>query len=533
MSTAISPGVVVDGKYRVGRRIGEGGMGTVYEGENLRIERKVAIKVLHAHVASSPEFALRFEREARASARIGSQYVCDVLDLGDLPNGDRYLVMEYLEGESFEERLETRRLDARQLAPIAFEVLDGLGSMHQASVIHRDLKPANVFLAKRSGGRPETVKILDFGVAKIVPRGDEPGEMTSTGMMMGTPLYMSPEQARGARDVDGRTDLYAASVMFYRALTGEVPHSGDNLHELLFKIVLEDPRPILELAPDVDPAFAAIVTRGLARDPDARWPSARAYQEAIAAWGETFGVASLRFTVTLPDEPPPLRSITGGFPSERIRAQLASQAAPNTGPRPQEDAPPTPAFAKTLPVAQTPLPTRSRARINAPTPTAWAEDAPVIAKRALAEVEAKRVSDALPARAPTRTTPPQARRRNLLLGAFGVAIVGGAALGFRASHPRTVGTSQPTASAVAGSAPASAPLIPTADALPNIATAAAQTSAEEPAPVGVPSAAERPRSSAKLVVAASASIAPSVTASAPPPRPSATTTTRKFRTNIE
>lgn len=273
-------------------------MGTVFEAQNIRIERRVAIKVLHERVAASPEFAQRFEREARASAQIGSPHVCDVLDLGYLENGQRFIVMEYLEGESLEDRLSRGRLTAEELAPIAFELLEGLGTMHQAGIIHRDLKPANVFLARRAGARAETVKILDFGVAKALPRGDEPSPMTSTGMMIGTPLYMSPEQARGARDVDDRTDIYAASVIFYQALTGAMPHSAANVQELLFKIVLETPRPLLELAPDVDEAFASIVERGLRHEADQRHRSARAYQREIAAWG-TRGQTRLPLAGTL------------------------------------------------------------------------------------------------------------------------------------------------------------------------------------------------------------------------------------------
>ncbi|MBX3215587.1 MAG: protein kinase [Labilithrix sp.] len=383
MPTSIEPGTVIDGKYRVVRRIGEGGMGTVFEGENVRIERRVAIKVLHDHVASSSEFAQRFEREARASARIGSPHVCDVLDLGDLPNGERFIVMEFLDGESLEDRLDKTTLTAAELAPIAFEILEGLGTMHQAGVVHRDLKPANVFLA-RGRGKSEIVKILDFGVAKILPRADEPGEMTSTGMMMGTPLYMSPEQARGARDVDGRTDLYAASVIFYRALTGAMPHTGDNLHELLFKIVLEEPRPIRELVPDVDEEFAALVTKGLARDAEQRYGSAREFQEALSAWGAAQGRASLAFAVTLPSEPPPLRNVSGGYPVSRLRP-------PITGPQPRAEAvgPPTPALAKT----QTETTASTPAAKSGGTPIVWSEDAPEIAKRAMAALDAKKAKD--------------------------------------------------------------------------------------------------------------------------------------------
>ena len=349
---ALEPGQVIDSKYKVIRHIGEGGMGTVYEGENTRIARRVAIKVLHARVAAMADFVVRFEREAQAVARIGSQHVCDVLDLGDLPNGDRYIVMEFLDGISFEDRLVERvKLTPAQLAPIAFELLEGLGTMHVAGVIHRDLKPANVFLARTSGGRGEVVKILDFGVAKLQPLAGEVGSMTQTGTMMGTPLYMSPEQARGARDVDGRTDIYAASVMFYRALTGVLPYNAETLNELLFKIVLEDPKPLREIAPEVDEVFAAMVHKGLARELPQRFQNARAFQEEIVAWGKTQGRSSLSFAVTHASEKPPntpntlpdpshLAAKAGALPASGAGAAAAgtpiawSEGAPGNGSSP-------------------------------------------------------------------------------------------------------------------------------------------------------------------------------------------------------
>ncbi len=328
---ALEPGQIIDSKYKVIRHIGEGGMGTVYEGENTRIARRVAIKVLHAQVAAMSDFVARFEREARAVARIGSQHVCDVLDLGDLPNGDRYIVMEFLDGISFEDRLTERgKLTPAQLAPIAFELLEGLGTMHVAGVIHRDLKPANVFLARTSGGRGEVVKILDFGVAKLQPLAGEVGSMTQTGTMMGTPLYMSPEQARGARDVDGRTDIYAASVMFYRALTGVLPYNAETLNELLFKIVLEDPKPLLELAPEVDEVFAAIVHKGLARGLPQRFQDARSFQQAIAAWGNTQGRSSVSFAVTHASDRPPNTPVTLPDPSQ-YAAVASATSTTNAG----------------------------------------------------------------------------------------------------------------------------------------------------------------------------------------------------------
>ncbi len=573
MATAIEPGAVIDGKYRVVRRIGEGGMGTVYEGENIRIERRVAIKVLHEHVASSPEFAQRFEREARASARIGSPHVCDVLDLGDLPNGERFIVMEFLDGESLEDRLMKGRLTAAQLAPIAFEILEGLGSMHQVGVVHRDLKPANVFLA-RAPRKAEIVKILDFGVAKILPRADEPSDMTSTGMMMGTPLYMSPEQARGARDVDGRTDIYAASVIFYRALTGELPHSGANLHELLFKIVLEEPRPIRELVPDVDETFAEIVTRGLARDADLRYATAREYQEAIAAWGAAQGKASLQFAVTLSSEPPPIRTSTGGFPASLVKAQ-----APITGPqaRSEQVGPPTPAVAKT----QTETPSSKQ---SGGTPIVWSEDAPGIAKRALAELEAKKqreresspsvgqtqvlehrpsiasVSDIASSATPTAT--PTAERAHggksrVAVAAAVAAVLAIAAIGLRYVAPTSAASPSPTPSSADTSTanaksvapdpvpidPPAPPPVPTepaataepsATAVPTTAAAAAATTtatarvAATPSKTNVATPSAKPSASATTTPVATASATP-----APAATPAPTTKPRKFRTNLD
>jgi len=566
--TVIEPGAVIDGKYRVLRRIGEGGMGTVFEGENVRIERRVAIKVLHEHVASSPEFAQRFEREARASARIGSPHVCDVLDLGDLPNGERFIVMEFLDGESLEDRLEKVTLGPEDLAPIAFEILEGLGTMHQAGVIHRDLKPANVFLA-RGRGKSEVVKILDFGVAKILPRADEPGQMTSTGMMMGTPLYMSPEQARGARDVDGRTDLYAASVIFYRALTGSMPHTAENLHELLFKIVLEEPRAIRDLVPDVDEAFAAIVTRGLARDADQRFSTAREYQEAIAAWGALQGRATLAFDVTLPSDPPPLKSATGGYPVSRINA-------PITGPQPRSEAvgPPTPATAKTQ--ASTAAATPSTKQSGG-TPIVWSEDAPEVAKRALAELDAKKAkergeraasagqtqlldsnapasTESLAASAPPSPTtlPSSQSKSRIALGVGALVVIAAAALGLRVGK-RDGGSTNGSTSAGSGSTPPVLAAEPSESAPAAAASVVvAEPASAEPAPAASATANTAPNStglapSARPVVgaahAATPKNAPAPSASAaksaapasstPVAAPAATSSGRKFRTNLD
>jgi serine/threonine-protein kinase len=196
------PEDVIDGKYRIVQLIGKGGMGAVYEGENLRIKRRVAIKVLHARLAEDQSAVQRFEREAQAAARIGSERIVEVLDLGDLPSGDRYMVMEFLDGESLRERMHVHeRMDPVELLPIVVELLEGLAAAHAAGIVHRDLKPDNIFLLAEHKSRSAGVKILDFGVSKFrTASGDT--STTQTGQALGTPLFMSPEQARGSKEVD-------------------------------------------------------------------------------------------------------------------------------------------------------------------------------------------------------------------------------------------------------------------------------------------------------------------------------------------
>ena len=287
----LSTGEIIDGKYRVIRLIGEGGMGAVYEAENVRIHRKVAIKVLHAGVAETAEAVQRFEREAQAAGRIGSEHIVEVLDLGNLASGDRYMVMEFMDGDSLSDRIKSRgRLTPAQLYPIAHQLLEALAAAHGAGIIHRDLKPDNVYLLRTRGGHADFVKLLDFGISKFNQlSGDSGFSMTRTGAVMGTPYYMAPEQAKGAKDMDHRVDLYAAGVILYESVTGEVPFNADTFNELLFKIVLEEPRPVQQLAPDIDPGFAAIINKAMARDPGARFLTAKDFQLALEHWANNAG----------------------------------------------------------------------------------------------------------------------------------------------------------------------------------------------------------------------------------------------------
>jgi hypothetical protein len=290
---SLSTGDVIDGKYRIVRLIGEGGMGAVYEGENIRIHRTVAIKVLHAGVAENQDAVQRFEREAQAAGRIGSEHIVEVLDLGNLSDGDRFMVMEFMDGDSLSARIQNRgRLTAQQTYPIARQILEGLAAAHGAGIIHRDLKPDNVFLLRSRGGQADFVKLLDFGISKFSALSGESGfSMTRTGAVMGTPYYMSPEQAKGAKGMDHRADLYAVGVILYECVTGRVPFNADTFNELLFKIVLETPQPIEQVVPDSDAEFNRIIQRAMAREPGVRYQTSREFQEALDAWASGLGVA--------------------------------------------------------------------------------------------------------------------------------------------------------------------------------------------------------------------------------------------------
>lgn len=279
-------GQVIDDKYRITKLIGEGGMGAVYAGENVRIKRRVAIKVLHAATASDAEAVARFEREAQAAGCIGNDHILEVLDLGSLPDGARYMVMEFLDGEALGDRIERcGQLTPAQIHPIARQTLEALRAAHDAGIIHRDLKPDNIFILHEKTGQPDYVKLIDFGISKFSPLGgDAVTRMTRTGAIMGTPYYMAPEQANGSRPADPRSDLYAIGVILYEAVTGKVPFEAETVNELLFKIVLSAPAPPQEWAPDLDAAFGSIVLKAMAREAEDRFQTAAEFLAALDAW---------------------------------------------------------------------------------------------------------------------------------------------------------------------------------------------------------------------------------------------------------
>jgi serine/threonine-protein kinase len=269
------------GNYKVTQLLGEGGMGIVYLAEHPVIGRKVAIKVLHIALAKDTEVVARFFNEARAIHTIGHEHIVEILDFGQTGDGQPYFIMEYLAGESMNERISRGAIPAPEVAEIADQICHALGAAHQKGIIHRDLKPHNVQLLGTSHGQMQ-VKLLDFGVAKILNLGDGSQSVkTRTGSLMGTPLYMSPEQCKGSGAIDHRTDIYSLGVMLFEMLAGRPPFVAEGVGELFAKHMLEAPPQLAELAPDAPPAMVAAVMRALAKDPDRRFANMEDFRRAL------------------------------------------------------------------------------------------------------------------------------------------------------------------------------------------------------------------------------------------------------------
>jgi eukaryotic-like serine/threonine-protein kinase len=264
-------GIVLAGRYEVLRRIGEGGMGAVYEAKHTLIGKRVAVKVLLEKFHAQSDFVARLLQEARLASSIGHENIVDVTDFGTTDDGRSFVVMEFLDGESLAQlAMREAPLPIERSLRIARQVASALGAAHAKGIFHRDVKPENIYLVQR--GDADFVKVVDFGISKAVkPGGDEGPEayrLTHTGLLLGTPLYMSPEQARGSEDLDHRVDIWALGVLLYESLTGEVPFRANNYLQIISQVLTHEPLSPSRLRPElgIPDAVDAVVMCAMEKD---------------------------------------------------------------------------------------------------------------------------------------------------------------------------------------------------------------------------------------------------------------------------
>jgi serine/threonine protein kinase len=303
---AAQPLTVIRERYRLDALIGEGGMATVWRAWDLTLQRPVAVKLLFARESHTEEVLVdRFLREARIAASVQHRNVIHIVDFGTTADGQPFMVMELLEGETLAARLRRQKpLPVADVVQIGHLTLRGLGAVHAAGIIHRDLKPENVYL-KNEGGVVYP-KILDFGISRSIdpPHGPRSALTTREGVIVGTPEYMSPEQARGVKQIDYRTDLYSMGVVLYESLTGKLPFVSENVGDLIIKIVTGSATPVHELVPSVPRAVSDVVSRAMARLPGDRFLDAAEMQEALLTASKSALTTSLPALSNLPPDVP-------------------------------------------------------------------------------------------------------------------------------------------------------------------------------------------------------------------------------------
>ena len=283
--TADLVGSVIAERYHITKKLGEGGMGAVYLGEHVKMGRLSAIKVMSQSMANDPDSIARFNREAANAARINHPNVCAIYDFGETPDGVIYLAMEYIKGEALTDLIEREgALTAHRAVRIIRQAGEALQTAHDMSIVHRDLKPDNIMIAQ--GREGDIVKIVDFGIAKAM--GPEEGQnVTKTGLVVGTPEYMSPEQLSGDK-LDGRSDIYSLALVLFRMLTGDLPFQADSAQEVMIKRLTDEPMSLNVVLPEGNfpEALQQVMTRALARMPGERYASAAQFakdaEDAVA-----------------------------------------------------------------------------------------------------------------------------------------------------------------------------------------------------------------------------------------------------------
>ena len=320
-------GQMVGGRYVLLRRIGKGGMGVVYEADHTGLGKRVAVKLLLDKYTDDPEVVARFQREARTASSIGHDHIVEVTDAGMHDDGRSYIVMELLEGASLAEVLEASGpMAAARAVHIVHQVLRGLGAAHAKGIVHRDMKPENVFLVAK-GDRVDYVKIMDFGISKFLMSTESKVRLTATGAVIGTPVYMAPEQAMALGEVDARVDLYAVGVMLYEMLAGHPPFQAPSYIALVTQHLNLPPPPLGAERPDLPRRLVAAVHHALEKDPAHRFQSAAEMAAGIPA-ADALAYADQLSTVGSSGEHPGASRTSAESPQALARAFPAHHSTP-------------------------------------------------------------------------------------------------------------------------------------------------------------------------------------------------------------
>ncbi|HKO53292.1 MAG TPA: serine/threonine-protein kinase [Polyangiaceae bacterium] len=351
MDLPIAVGQVVAQKYRVDRFIGQGGMGVVVAGFHLELDQPVAIKFLVSESGLESEGAERFRREARAAAKIHSEHVARVFDIGLLDARVPYMVMELLNGMDLEHEIERRgALPVAEAAGYLLQAIDAVAEAHSVGIVHRDLKPTNLFLAQRPDGS-RIIKVLDFGISKSLGSGRQlEVALTRTAAFVGSPLYMSPEQMRSARDVDARADVWALGAILYVMVTGQLPHPGNSLPEVCLAVMNTKPRPLKDFVPDVPDTLEPILMKCLAKEREQRYASVAELAEQLLPFAPEWHLVVERATRLLGG------SHTASYPRSIARSSnppVGSSASTQRISAPQMNDPSTPPSATEAPWSKT------------------------------------------------------------------------------------------------------------------------------------------------------------------------------------
>ena len=400
-SLGLSPGDVLGGRYEIVRVIGVGGTGAVFEARHQTIHRTVAVKVLLPELVTSPAIPQRFLQEAETSNAVRHRNIVEVLDFGS-EEGRLYMVMEYLRGENLAVFLHREApMSPARAIKVLDPIMSALQAAHAAGIVHRDIKPQNIFLSHGDGDEEPVPKLIDFGIARRLAEKD--ARLTATGMILVTPAYMSPEQARGEKEITAAADQYAIGVILFHALTRRIPYNADTFPAMLIAIVTTPPTDIATVRPDLDPGLCRVVMRALARDPSERYPSLGAFRDALKPY------ASL-------DAPSPSVSSRPPNPlaSEPTRPDGTPVAhAPAPTPRPVSIAPqPTPQPTPHPYVLSAPPAATAPPEMNAPPVRAHVSPALIaigvvigLVSLAMMALVATLVLRRMPAREPPRTEP--------------------------------------------------------------------------------------------------------------------------------